>query len=140
MALLNIYFLFVLFIIGGLVGWVIDFVYRRTTDRNVSYVGYLSYLTKVSVPFLPIYGFGLIIVYLLHGVLGQTSFLIRLLVYLVALTLLELFGGLFARYVLKKDLWDYSKNRFNLLGIIDLKHSIFWMILGTLVSYIISLL
>lgn len=46
------------------------------------------------------------------------------------ITLLELGFGLILNVVLKLDIWDYSKMRFNFIGQISLRYSIYWFLLS----------
>jgi len=132
-----------LFFIGALVGWGIEVIYRRFTPANIDREwinpGFLIG------PYLPIYGFGLVILYLLASLEKTTLFLdvtfgskIMLFVLMsVVMTGLEYVAGLIFIKGMKIKLWDYSKERFNIQGIICLKFSIYWAILGAVYYFIV---
>lgn len=48
----------------------------------------------------------------------------------ILITIIEFFSGCILNLWLKLDIWDYSKNAFNLLGQICLSHTIYWFFLS----------
>lgn len=131
--------LFILFIIGGFLGFFVDSFYRSFRRRRFTHAGYFSYIFDTTIPFLPIYGFGLVALYLLSTILIGQNLFIKFLVYAIILSLIELISGLFTKLTLGVRLWDYSKHRFNLFGIIDLKHSIIWGLMGVVIDILFNL-
>ncbi|WP_399324572.1 putative ABC transporter permease [Tissierella sp.] len=61
---------------------------------------------------------------------SKRSFLIYQGISCLVITILELVFGLVLNIVLKLDVWDYSNLKFNFLGQICLKYSIFWFFLS----------
>ncbi|KHD38705.1 membrane protein [Clostridium acetobutylicum] len=52
------------------------------------------------------------------------------------ITLVELFSGIFFNLYLGLHLWDYSKDRFNFMGQIELKNCIWWYVLPILIIWL----
>jgi len=121
----------ILFLLGTMVGWVIDSGYRSLVDRRWTNAGYFIG------PFCPIYGFGGIMLLFLVSFFSGYPFLIRCVIYFLAMMMVELVGGLFSTYILKVRLWDYSDAPFNLFGQVDLLHSFYWLILALLFQGIV---
>lgn len=48
----------------------------------------------------------------------------------ILITIIEFLSGCILNLWLKLDIWDYSKNTFNLLGQICLSHTIYWFFLS----------
>ena len=126
-----------LFLIGGLLGFLLDTFYRSITEHQFAFEGFLATLfgKTIIVPFLPVYGFGLVLIYLIQPFAQQQRWFIRPLIFGGSLTVLEFFAGVFVNLILKTRLWDYSGGFFNLYGHVDLVHTVYWAILGTAVSY-----
>ncbi len=126
-----------LFIIGGLLGSLIDTFYRSMTEQQFVFQGFFSNLFggKVILPFLPVYGFGIVLIYLLQPFALRQRLPTRLLIFGGSLTLLEFFAGVFVSLTLKNRLWDYSNGFLNIYGHVDLLHALYWTVLGTVGSY-----
>ncbi len=120
-----------LFSLGSISGWVIELFWRRYRGKARRWInpGFLNG------PWLPLYGFGCIVLYLLC--LPGWPVYIRGPVFLAVLTVLELLAGLIFIGHFKIQLWDYSKNRGNIRGLICPLYSFFWMVLGLLFSYFV---
>ena len=132
-----------LFFIGCTAGWCLEVLYRRFTPKNTAKKwinpGFLNG------PWLPLYGFGLCCLYLLASLEG--TFLIRhvslgskLILFVVmalVMTLLEYIAGLIFIKGMNIKLWDYSDEKFNLQGIICLKFSVYWALLGAFYYFVI---
>jgi len=108
------------FTIYSFVGWLIEVVYRSTTQRRLVNAGFLYG------PFVPIYGFGAVTVLGLHIVLADLNILLQALIYGLAISGLEYLTGATMERVFGLKLWDYSDNRFNLKGRICLTFSLAW--------------
>lgn len=132
-----------LFFIGALFGWGIEVIYRRykkdNVDREWINPGFLIG------PYLPLYGFGLVLLFLLASLentslITEVTFGSKALLFLLmalVMTLLEYIAGLIFIIGMKVKLWDYSNEKFNLQGIICLKFSIYWAILGAVYYFLI---
>lgn len=124
----------VLFIIFSIIGWFIDSAYRSIIDKKGA-----SRIITYSFFSSPLYGIGGLSLVLLFTYL-RTNFIIQILLATIILTFIEFLGGLFYTHIFKRRLWDYSKNRFNFLGHIDLLHSFYWLILSILMRIFLSYL
>ena len=85
-------------------------------------------------PWLPVYGFGLCVLYLLSGLADSlpTGILGRLLLILimtVSVTAVELIAGIVSLDLLKVRLWDYSGEWGNFRGVICPRFALFWGII-----------
>ncbi len=127
-----------LFSLGSAFGWVIELFYRRFfTAKKWLNPGFLVG------PCLPLYGFGLIVLYLLasmdlsaieNRVLREV---VAVLLMGAAMTLIEYLAGLIFIKGMKVKLWDYSDRFGNLQGIICPLFSFYWTILGAAYRFLI---
>lgn len=121
-------------------GWILESVYKTVRDRRPVNSGFLSG------PFVPIYGFGAIgIIQLLSMVAPLISSFtpaLRLIVEMSTATalasLLELGTGVLLQALFNRRWWDYSDERFNLLGLVSLKYSLLWGALSLIVLNLIQ--
>ena len=132
-----------LFFIGALLGWGLEVIYRRfkkaNIDREWINPGFLVG------PYLPLYGFGLVLLYLLASLektqlISEVTLGSKVLLFIlmsVVMTILEYIAGLIFIRGMKVKLWDYSNEKFNLQGIICLKFSTYWAILGAVYYFLI---
>ncbi|WP_295130693.1 putative ABC transporter permease [Ruminococcus sp.] len=131
----DIMILALLFAAGSIIGWTLEVFYRRFKPSNKERVwidpGFLSG------PCLPLYGFGLTTLYLLAKLetfIHIDNDILRkgvlFFVMAVAMTLIELAAG--ELFIIKRHLklWDYTGLPFNYKGIICLRFSVYWALLG----------
>ncbi|HAK46552.1 MAG TPA: hypothetical protein DCO79_11625 [Spirochaeta sp.] len=113
-----------IFSCGTIVGWGIEVIWRRFLGEARRWInpGFLSG------PWLPLYGFGSIFLYLFC--LPEPPLYILAPVFLVVLTVLEYIAGVIFIGYFKIRLWDYSRNRGNIKGLICPLYSFLWMGLG----------
>jgi uncharacterized membrane protein len=116
------YFLF--FSIMAFAGWIIETAYRSCCEKKFVNAGFLSG------PFLPIYGFGAVIITSINREVQQFPQIISWIITLLSPTILEYFGSWILEKMFKLKLWDYSKERLNLNGRICLKFSVIWTFLA----------
>ena len=138
---MSVFFIFsFLFCVGCSVGWLIELIFRRFISRNNAERLWINpgYLRG---PWLPLYGFGLTVMFftseLLPSYLGISRFSALLTVLLMAacMTALEYLAGIISTRLLGVRLWDYSKEWGNLDGLICPKFSLIWAILCLLYYY-----
>jgi len=109
------------FACGSVAGWVLEFVYRGLYLRNATFdFGFLYG------PYLPLYGFGSIVLYWM--LLVKAPVWARALIFVTAATMLEFVTGVFFCLTLKLQLWDYSSFALNYHGIISVAASFFWFL------------
>lgn len=132
-----------LFFIGSLVGWGIEVIFRRffssaNPERKWINPGFLVG------PCIPLYGFGLCVLFLLASLeayLPIDNDVWRKLVLFVGMALcvtaVEYAAGLLSVKVMKVKLWDYSTQWGNIQGIICPKFSLAWALLSAVYYFFI---
>ena len=125
-----------LFFIGSIAGWGIEVVFRRffssaNPERKWINPGFLSG------PYLPLYGFSLIALYLLamleRFIPIENTALRKAALFAImaaAVTLVEYVTGLIFIKGMHVRLWDYSKQWGNIQGIICPKFTLAWALLS----------
>lgn len=127
-----------LFVIGSLLGWVIELFFRRfVSQKKWMNPGFLIG------PYLPIYGFGVVILFIVSNIpLGIESkaldIIFRILIIGVGMTLDEFIAGLIFIKGFKIKLWDYSNQKGNIMGIICPAFSLIWLIIGSLYYFLVN--
>lgn len=112
-------------------GWVAEVLFVLVTAHKLQNRGFLTG------PFVPIYGFGaLLLIYVVDPLLDN-PFLVFLASVLAA-SALEFVTHLLLDKVFHVRLWDYSGKRFNLQGRICLENSLLFGVLGLLLIYVIQ--
>ena len=120
-----------IFCFGSLAGWILEFVFRLVipspgSTRRIPNPGFCSG------PYLPLYGTGLCLIYLIVNRVGYGDMLNRVAVCLiltVAMTLLELITGLISVNIFHVRLWDYRNRWLNFNGIVCPLFSLIWGII-----------
>lgn len=127
-----------IFMIGCLGGWVIEFFFRRAVHGKWVNPGFLKG------PYLPLYGTGLTLLFLIAVIpfknwISQDwlIFLVQVVLVAVVMTFIELIAGLIFIKGMHIQLWDYSDRKGNFMGIICPLFSFFWTIIGG--AYVILL-
>lgn len=120
-----------LFITGALMGWVLEVVYRRYFGKARSWInpGFLSG------PYLPLYGSGICLLYIVSDL--SIVFYIKVILFCIVTTLIEYLTGLFFLKYYKTRLWDYTKLKFNIQGLIAPLYSFFWTILSLIFYFLL---
>ncbi|MBQ6979803.1 MAG: putative ABC transporter permease, partial [Clostridia bacterium] len=88
-------------------------------------------------PYLPIYGFGVLVLYAVSniplGIDGHIwDVIIRVIIIGVGMSLIEFIAGLIFIKGLGIKLWDYSSRKGNIMGIICPSFSLIWLVVGSL--------
>ena len=125
-----------LFAMGSMIGWVLEFFYRKFFDpvnveRKWLNPGFLAG------PYLPLYGFALLLLFWLRRLEKfipiDNNYLRKAVLFLImaaCITALEYFTGLIFIVHMKIMLWDYTQFWGNIKGIICPMYSFFWMLLS----------
>jgi uncharacterized membrane protein len=113
-------------------GWIIEVIYRSKKERRFVNAGFLSG------PFLPIYGFGAVIITAVNTEAHNLPPAIGWAITLLSPTVLEYFGGWIMERFFGRKLWDYHNERFNLHGRICVRFSIYWAICAAILILIIQ--
>lgn len=126
--------IFLLFAVGSTFGWVLELLFRRfvSTKKWIN-PGFLVG------PYLPLYGFGLSILFLisynlnfttLFNVSKITNIFLIVLFMTIMMTLIEYIAGIIFIKKLGVKLWDYSDRKGNIQGIICPLFTFFWGIVS----------
>lgn len=118
-----------LFVLGSMLGWVLEVVYRRYFGKARKWInpGFLAG------PFLPLYGFGICILYMISK--QPLGMIYKIILFLLSTTTIEYITGLFFLKYYKTRLWDYTNLKFNIQGIVAPLYSFFWVLLSLLFYY-----
>ena len=129
-----------LFFIGSVIGWCIELLFRHFTNPEKKWIN-PGFCVG---PYLPIYGFGLCVLFLLAFLEKYQWFdnwvlnkIVLFAMMAAAMTVIEYIAGIFCLKVFKVRLWDYSDMWGNLQGIICPLFSFFWAVLGAIYYFLI---
>lgn len=120
-----------LFILGAIIGWSIELVFRRIVHHKWINPGFLVG------PYLPLYGFGAAILYFSCRFFEKYMisvkdynvilyYVIVILIMTIVMTLIEYITGLIFIQKMNIKLWDYSKRWGNIQGIICPLFTLAW--------------
>ncbi len=128
-----------LFFIGSLFGWVLELFYRRFFSSSNPQRHWINpgFCTG---PYLPIYGIGLCVLYLLASLEGKLPWMNKAVLFAmmaVAMTVIEYIVGLCCLKIAKVRLWDYSDQWGNIQGIICPLFSLFWAMGGAMYYFLV---
>ena len=127
-----------LFVIGSLLGWVIELFFRRfVSQKKWMNPGFLTG------PYLPIYGFGVMVLYGVSNIplgieIKVVDIVVHILVIGLGMTLIEFIAGLIFIKGFKVKLWDYSDRKGNIMGIICPSFSLIWLVVGSLYYFFLN--
>lgn len=133
-----------LFFMGSLLGWVMELFYRRFFSAANPEHKWINpgFCTG---PYVPLYGFGLCIMYLICRMENFdliTDPIWNRIVFFAfaaaAMTFIEYVAGIFCLKVAKVRLWDYSNEWANHRGIICPKFSLIWALLCAVYYFFID--
>lgn len=122
---------FVLYLVAyGFLGWIAEVLYVFVKSQKLENRGFLTG------PFLPIYGFGAIILVTLVLPFVKNPFLVFV-ASVVASSVLEYVTSILLEKIFHIKLWDYSAKPLNLHGRVCLENSLLFGMLGLLLIYVI---
>ena len=122
---LNCYKLTWLFIIGGLLGYIIETTWiLALTGEFVNNQG------LIYMPIKPVYAFGAILFAILGEKIINFNGIFIFLICSFLGALFEFLCSVFQEYFLGKSFWDYSDSPFNIQGRTNLFYAILWGTLG----------
>lgn len=136
---LFVYYTFI-FLLGAILGWIIEVFYRHFASKKGEWVN-PGFCVG---PWLPIYGFGLLVIFIIV-LIGNiifvdettTSKIVLFIFISICMTILELIAGIVMLKIFKMRLWDYRNEFLNFKGYICLKFSIFWALLGAIYYFLL---
>ena len=129
-----------LFVIGSVTGYIIELFFRRFVSQKK----WVNPGFMVG-PYIPLYGFGTVILYGLWNIdlsfLGAprwAEILIIIFTVGISLTLIELLAGLIFIKGFHMKLWDYSNRWGNFMGLICPLFSAIWMGVGVAYYFLLN--
>lgn len=134
-----------LFFFGGVLGWFIELIFRRFFDKTNPERLWLNpgFLTG---PCLPVYGFGAVALFSLSLVesyifrfdtSGIKHYILMFIVMALVMTLIEFIAGIIFIKGMHIQLWDYSEEPGNIMGIVCPKFTFFWGVLAALYYFVL---
>ena len=131
-----------LFFVGSLIGWCIEVFWRRFFSKNNPERKWIN-PGFLNGPYLPLYGLSLCTLFSLsfiHVTCVQQRWLQETILFIImalCITLMEYIAGLIFIKGMNIKLWDYSRNRFNIQGIICAQYTFYWYILSAIYYFLI---
>ncbi len=121
-----IYDYILIFLIGSIVGWFLEIFWRNIfINKKINLnPGFLFG------PYIPIYGFGLLTLYLISFL--NIHILLKIFLSGLLLVVIELISSLILLHIFNIRLWDYFSFPFNVNGHICLTYFFLWTILASL--------
>ena len=120
-----------LFFIGSVLGWVLELFYRRFISSANPERKWINPGFCVG-PYVPLYGSGLCILYLLaslgdsHGTDTAGGRVLLIAGMALSMTAIEYIAGLMSLKLMHVRLWDYSNQWGNIQGLICPQFSLIW--------------
>ena len=132
-----------LFFIGSVLGWCLELVFRKFFSSANPEHKWINPGFCVG-PYVPLYGFGLCILYLLAH-LGQITGMdstaggkaLMFLCMAVSMTAIEYIAGILLLKLMKLRLWDYSQLWGNIQGLICPLFSAIWAFMGAVYYFFV---
>lgn len=112
------------------IGWVIESSIESLYNRTFVNRGFLKG------PYIPIYGFGGMVILICCVPFRENGFLVYL-VGVLSCTALEYFVGWIMETIFQKQFWDYSMLKFTYKNRISLIPSLFWGLLSLFMIYVL---
>lgn len=132
-----------LFLIGSIVGWCIEVIFRKFFSKSNPNHSWINPGFLIG-PYLPLYGFGVCILFTLSILdncqlfkyyLRNKAFLF--LTMGIIMTVIEYIAGLIFIKGLKVKLWDYSSKKGNIQGIVCPQFTLLWIAAGIVYYYFV---
>lgn len=132
-----------LFCVGSILGWGLELLYRNIFFQKPKECKWIN-PGFCAGPYLPIYGCGLCVLYLIAS-LDVVHFFnnpiadkcVIFLLIALCMTIIEYIAGIILLRYYNVRLWDYKDEWGNLDGIICPKYSLMWALLGAIYYYVI---
>lgn len=132
-----------LFFIGSILGWCLELVFRKFFSSANPQHKWINPGFCVG-PYVPLYGFGLCILYLLAH-LGQITGMdkspggeaLMFFCMAVSMTAIEYVAGILCLRLMKLRLWDYSQLWGNVQGLICPLFSAIWALMGAVYYFFV---
>ncbi len=122
--------MFIRFLIYGVFGWCFEIVWTAATERIRGVQRDWRLAGHTYLWMFPIYGLLAPIGEPVHNALRGHFWILRGIVYLLAIWAVEFVTGWLLRKLTGKCPWDYSHLRGNFMGIITLEYAPVWFLFG----------
>jgi uncharacterized membrane protein len=128
-----------LFVVGSVIGYMVELIYRKIFAHDNCWINPGLFVG----PYEPIYGFGLIILFLISLIdfsfVASKNIQITFEIVLMALslTILEYIAGWILKKIMRVKLWDYSDRWGNVQGIICPVYSFLWTAIAIIYYFFI---
>lgn len=119
------------FLLYGVIGWTIDTGYRSFEARRFVRGGFSRY------PFSPVYGFGALLAISVSPLFRPWPIWAEGAAYALVMGAYEYASGAIVVAALKRRLWDYRRDRWNIGGHTSPFHACVWALLSLLVVYVL---
>jgi uncharacterized membrane protein len=129
---------FIYFCLMSFLGWIIESTYRSIHEKRFVNAGFLYG------PFLPIYGFGAVVITCINAELQAPHLphplppAVTWAVTLLSPTLIEYLGAVVMEKIFGLKLWNYDDEALNFQGRICLKFSLYWALCAALLVLVIQ--
>jgi len=127
---LNFFTLFWLFLIGSVIGFVVEGIWAVIKTGHWEH-----HAATLWGPFCIIYGVGAVVVYVTSYFLRNKNIVIKFVVYVFSGALVEYFGSLFQEICFGSVSWDYSSHSLDIGGRVSLRMALIWGVLGIVFMY-----
>ncbi len=131
--------LMLVFVVYAFIGWLTEVIYAYSIERKWINRGFLFG------PFCPIYGVGAIAILSIVEsinqfiIVGREMSLIQMFfMVLIVTSTIEWLTGYFLEKMFHAKWWDYSDKKFNIMGYVCLRFSIYWAVIGVVVIKVIN--
>jgi len=124
------YFLY--FCLMSFLGWIIETIYRSIQEKRFVNAGFLYG------PFLPIYGFGAVVITSINAELSALPPAAAWAITLLSPTVIEYIGACVMEKIFGLKLWNYDNEVLNFQGRICLKFSLCWAFCAALLVLVIQ--
>ncbi len=132
-----------LFFVGSCLGWGLEVIFRKYFSLENPQHKWINPGFCIG-PWLPIYGFGLCILYLIASLEGlhliENPFWNKAALFLtmaVCMTAIEYIGGFVSLKYFHVRLWDYRQMPGNIQGIICPQFSVAWAVMGAVYYFLV---
>lgn len=113
------------FILGGFLGWCFEQLQCLGVRK---YDSFMQSFTGFNIPFLPIYGFGLMILVYSSDLIRSSNIWLKSFVHAIILSIFEFVSGVLLLLVFNHRYWDYSNLPLNIQGHVYIGSFIAWFI------------
>lgn len=125
-------FLVLFFSLFSFLGWILETIFRSIQQKKFVNAGFLYG------PFVPIYGFGCLTLFLLNSAFGFLPVWVLFVVYMAGATILEYVASAIMERLFSLKLWDYSHLPLHINGRVCALFSLAWGFLGLFYSFVLE--